>query len=212
MASSTASRKRSGFSPRRSAGGGAGEDAAGHELGDRADGAELLEGAAVAAEGHVVDLEHLAGGLGPVAGLPALRPAPVEAASALGLEAPLAEGRGLDPPVGDGLAEDAADGGHGQVDAVPGQHRLQLGLAHVGALLPQLDHGLVVGVRPAPPLDGAGARAPWLERPDSVSSTHRRLQDCGQACNSFMLRLLVHWLNQACLSRRRPPHPVSSWA
>ena len=170
MALSMAARKRPGFSPRRSSGGGAGEDAAGHELGDRADGRtrrvrrNLLEGPAVLAVGHVVHLDHLAGGLGPVAVLPPVRPGVVEAASAPGLEPPFAEGRGLDATVGDDLAEDAPDRGHGQADAIPGQHRLQSGLAHVGALGPQLEHGPVVGIRPPPPLDGAGAGAPRLER------------------------------------------------
>ena len=246
MASSTASRKRSGESPRRSAGGGAGEDAGGHELGDGADGRtrrvrrNLLEGAAVAAVGHVVDLEHLAGDPGPVAVPPPVRPGVVEAAAALGLGAPLAEGRGVDAPVGDGLGEDAPDGGDGQRQPVPGRHRAQLGLAHVGVLPAQLGTArssasvqrrrravrgrVLLGLSARTPPRRKALRQSWqvlLAKPAvrrasprrmppatirSMSSrarrrtegsssrsyaSRRRLQEGGQACNSFMLRLLV---------------------
>ena len=143
------------------AGGGAGEDAGGGELGDGADGAELLEGLAVAAAGHVVDLNHLAGGFGfglvPV--FPSLRPGAFEAAAALGLGAALAEGRGLDPAVGDGLGDDAPDGGDGQADAAAVEHGLQARLAHERVLGPQLEHGPVVGVGPAPLADVFGPGA-----------------------------------------------------
>ena len=50
------------------AGGGAGEDEAEHELGGRADGAELLGGLSVAGDGHVVDLDEFAGRGGAHAG------------------------------------------------------------------------------------------------------------------------------------------------
>jgi len=47
---------------------GAGEDEAEHELGGRADGAELLEGLSVAGDGQVVDLDEFAGRGGAHAG------------------------------------------------------------------------------------------------------------------------------------------------
>ena len=141
------------------AGGGAGEDAGGGEPGDRADGAELLEGLAVAAVGHVVDLDHLAGGLGPVAVGPAPRPGAVEVAAPLRPCAALAEGRGPDAAVGDGLGEDAPDGGDRQADAAAVEHGLEPGLAHVGVFGPQFEHGAVVGVCPAPAADASRAGA-----------------------------------------------------
>ena len=42
-------------------------------------------------------------------------------------------------------------------------------------------------------------------------STRRRLQEGGHAYNSFMLRLLVQLVNQACLSRRRALARRRAW-
>ena len=165
-----ACRKRSGFSPRRSVGGGPPEHAGDHVLGGGADGRtrrvrrNLLEGPPVLGVGHVVDLDQLAGGLGLVAVPPSVRPGAVEVASALGLGPSLAEGRGPDAPVGDGLGEYPADGRDGQGQPVAGEHRMEPRLAHVGVLGPQLEHGLVVGVGPAPAADAARPGAAGLER------------------------------------------------
>ena len=133
-------------------------------LGDWADGVELLEGLAVPAVSHVVDLDQLAGGLGLVAVLPPACPSAVEVASALGLDPSFAEGGGLDAPVGDGLGEHSADGRDRQGQPIPGEHGPQPRLAHVGVLGPEPEHGLVVGVRPAPPADASRPGAPGLER------------------------------------------------
>ena len=151
-------------------GGGPPEHAGDHVLGGGADGRtrrvrrNLLEGPAVLGVGHVVDLDQLAGGLGLGAVPPSVRPGAVEGPSALGLGPSLAEGRGPDPPVRDGLGEYPTDGRDGQGQPVAGEHRMEPRLAHVGVLLPQLEHGLVVGVRPPPSADAARPGAAGLER------------------------------------------------
>ena len=43
-------------------------------------------------------------------------------------------------------------------------------LAHVGVHGPQLEHGLVVGVRPAPAADASRPGAPGLERPGAAAA------------------------------------------
>ena len=146
------------------AGGGPRVNPGGHEPGDRADGAELPGGPVVAAEGHVVDLDHLAGGPGPVAVSPAPRPGAAEGPAAPGLDPALAEGGRPDAPVRDRPPDDAPDGGHGQADASAVEHGLEPELAHERILGPQPEHGPVVGVRPAPAANGARAGAPGLER------------------------------------------------
>ena len=124
-------------------GGGAGEDAGDHEAADGADGAELLDGLPVPGEGHVVDLDELAGAPGPGAVLPALRPA-VELAAAPGLEAALADAGAGHAAVGDGAREDAPDGGHAQAPALAFEHALDRRLAHERVLAAQVHDGLRV--------------------------------------------------------------------
>ena len=156
MASIMAVRKRSGFSPRRSAGRRRREHAGDHVLGGWADDRtrrvrrNLLDGMAVAAAGNVGPralkcVDELAGGPFLVAVAPAPRPGAVEGAASPGLDPALAEGGGPDPTVRDGLAEDAPDGGDGQSDAGSVEHGLEAELAHERVLVAQLEHGLGVG-------------------------------------------------------------------
>ena len=114
--------------------------------------------------------DQFAGGLGLGAVPPSVRPGAVEVASALGPEPSLAEGRGPDPPVGDGLGEYPTDGRGRPGQPVPGAHRMEPRLAHVGVHGPQLEHGLVVGVRPAPAADASRPGAPGLERPGAAAA------------------------------------------
>ena len=152
-------------------GGGAGEDAGDHEAAERADGAELLDGSAVAGEGHVVDLDELAGVPGPGAVLPALRPA-VELAAAPGLEAALAGAGAGHAAAGDGAREDASDGGDAQAQALAFEHALDGRLAHERMLAAQVHDGLHVArlVRPAADV----ARAGGLRRKAALAARGQR--------------------------------------
>ena len=130
------------------AGGGAGEDEAEHELGGRADGAELLGGLSVAGDGHVVDLDELAGRGGAHAGGKARGVAAGEVAAPL-RRGPSAEERaGAYVPERDALLEDPADGGLGQEDAVSGEHDAQPRLAHEGVFPALVPDSPLLGARP----------------------------------------------------------------
>ena len=133
------------------AGGGAGEDEAEHELGGRADGAELLGGLSVAGDGHVVDLDELAGRGGAHAGGEARGVAAGEVAAPLRRGPSAEEGAGLYVPESQSLLEDPADGGLGQPGAVAGEHDAQPRLAHEGVFPALVPDSPLLGARPFAP-------------------------------------------------------------
>ena len=147
-----------------------GEHGRGEGLDDGVEEAPGVEGGG-AGEGHVVDLDELAGAIGLVAVLPAPRPA-VEPAAAPGLDPAFADaGEGHDAG-GDGAREDAPDGGHAQAQALAFEHALDRRLAHERMLAAQIQDGLHVArlARPAP----NAARAGGLRRQAALAARGQR--------------------------------------
>ena len=142
------------------AGGGACEDAAEHEPGGRADGAELLQGPAVAGDGHVVDLDELAGRGGAQAGREAPGVAAGEVAPPLRPRPSAEEGAGAHVSERDAFLKDPSDGGLGQEDAVAGEHDAEPGPAHEGVFPALAPNRPLVAACPFAPAGGAWPAAP----------------------------------------------------